>query len=326
MPYNQNLFSGIADAGDSIAAGIMRMKEGHRRDLDNAKAADVLFKVNPELLQSLGMSTEQYQAQSARDRFRLAAGVMQAAGYKRGQADAQRKQDLATAQIGSYNASANASESNQTRAKDLARGLDTFKQARAIWGDRADSRKLRELSLDTGAFDDPGVRDLIGGLQQQEQFDAAANRRATPGTVSPLEGLTDQAFVTTSPGGAGVVVPKVRRVEKQAAPNYPWLFTEDIDQFKRELSKVQDPNERDLLLQTRLHINQLTGKPDPLAQALVEILQSRSGASPGARPAAPTGAAPASGSVRVKSPAGKVGTIPAAQVKDAIAAGYQVLQ
>jgi len=263
---DQYLFQGLQNLGQGAAKNIEEHQAEKQRVLDNAKISDMVFKVNPELLQGLGMPPEDYQSLSARDRTNLAGGVLQAMGYKRGQADERRKQDLTAAQIGSYEASANASEAYQTRANDLARGLDTANKAYKIWSDAGIPRtpeermnKLMEIGSGTGLLGTREYDNLIESLMRYGDSKSGL----VPGTASDIPGVQGHKFVALSRGSGTVIRNADIKVPADLAMDYPWITTADPAEFDRNLATVQDPKLAKDILIIRARVAALhKGAPD----------------------------------------------------------------
>lgn len=101
MPYNpgvqdisgQLLGDGIGKGGQALAAGLEKYLERKKKENDNAKYTDALFKNNPELQQAAGVSYEDLRGMSARDK--IATGMAAIAKVHEGQTSqeaAQRKE------------------------------------------------------------------------------------------------------------------------------------------------------------------------------------------------------------------------------------------
>jgi len=92
MPYapgvtdisGQLLAQGIGGGLSAVTAMIERKAEEDKKLLQLSKVADSFTKASPEILGQLGMSQEQFAAQSAKDKIAAVTGVMQAQGYKTG--------------------------------------------------------------------------------------------------------------------------------------------------------------------------------------------------------------------------------------------------
>ncbi len=75
----------------SLANGVGQGLDQFARDYQNGKIADSIVRVNPEMLQMLGMSKEQFGAQSAQDRTAAISGAITAMGIKRQQQEQQQR-------------------------------------------------------------------------------------------------------------------------------------------------------------------------------------------------------------------------------------------
>jgi hypothetical protein len=396
---DQYLFQGLQGLGQGAAKNIEEHQAEKQRVLDNAKISDMVFKVNPELLQSLGMPPEDYQSLSARDRTNLAGGVLQAMGYKRGQADERRKADLAAAQIGSYRASTARSNYLTQEAQKDAAGEEAFNSGLAILssgalglGDVVDPtsnanivnglrappagptilglnwmpRQINQndvlnVGAATGQLGRPGVDNLISTLgrnsaESRNRMPAVTTLGGKQVVYSPeggqfqilnpdMVGAADEAQPVTDATTGQVIGHNIRtpngwKFQRLTAPTQTRVPFElqkaltdpltTIRTYQRKLGQKDiKPAERQRYQDNV--IDQQNTARDTLdtyrelgaiddAQHAALLSQYGLGSAPAAAPA------PQTRSVRMRSPSGKVGTVPAAQVKDAIAAGYQLLQ
>jgi len=259
---DQYLFQGLQGMGQGAAKNIEEHQAEKQRVLDNAKISDMVFKVNPELLQSLGMPLEDYQSLSARDRTNLAGGVLQAMGYKRGQADERRKADLTAAQIGSYEASANASEANQTRANDVARNRDTAIKALQIRrqaGLPTTVDDIIDAGIGSGALGTPEYDNLIESLMRY----GTPKGGLIPGTASDIPGVKGHKFVANTSSSGSVVKVDDTMISADLVTEYPWVISGDQNEFDRGMATVKDVKvAKDLQLIRARQIAMHKGAPD----------------------------------------------------------------
>ena len=124
---------------------------------------------------------------------------------------------------------------------------------------------------------------------------------------------------------------------KKLAGDYPWLLDDDMEKFKTGLRAVKDPAERNAVIETRNRYETALGRPSLLERFLMG--ETKAGGD-GTKPAAagtPAAKSPdttppkasvqvPAGRVRVISPDGRIGNIPAAQLEDALKNGYRQLQ
>lgn len=93
---DQYLFKGLSDLGE----GAQNLSDQFAKIYQNGKIADQIVKTNPEVLQSLGMTPEQFGAMSARDRSTAVTGFIQGQGVKQQQTVFQAQQRQAQEQQG----------------------------------------------------------------------------------------------------------------------------------------------------------------------------------------------------------------------------------
>lgn len=101
MPYNPGvvdrsgeiLAGGISRGVDDIMAGFEKMKAEQKRVLDGGKIADSIVKTYPEILDSLGMQAESFQALGAKEKALRVQGAIMGAGYKKAQQDMELLRD-----------------------------------------------------------------------------------------------------------------------------------------------------------------------------------------------------------------------------------------
>jgi hypothetical protein len=99
----------------------------------------------------------------------------------------------------------------------------------------------------------------------------------------PLKTINAQtAFQNAQTAGMNAQTARMRLEqgarEKETAANHPWIFTEDTNELVRGLEQL-DPQERDRVIALRTAYNRMTGRNDPLAEALAMMLTGGRGAS-----------------------------------------------
>lgn len=151
----------------------------------------------------------------------------------------------------------------------------------------------------------------------------------------PIPGNMQPKTVTVDTKGKPTVTYAEPDASKKLAGNYPWLLDDDMEKFKAGLREIADPAERNAVIATRNHYEQALGRPSLLERFLMG--GGETGTIPTATPTKTAAAAKAEkppaapavkvppGRVRVIAPDGRIGNIPAAQLQEALKAGYRQL-
>jgi hypothetical protein len=121
----------------------------------------------------------------------------------------------------------------------------------------------------------PQLNDYI---KQMQPAGGGERWQLRPDSVSDVGGIKR---IAVSPNSFQVITPE--KPGKETAGNYPWLLSDDEDEFKAGIKKIEDPAERDRALAARTLYNRALGKADPLAELLGELSGAR-----GAKSSAPT--------------------------------------
>lgn len=96
LAHGLNQFgSGIGRGLEALGLALDKRKEEQKRILQNGKIAESFAKANPDVLQSLGITPEEFSAQSAQDKASMVTGAIQAAGF----AEQNKQMQLKAAQI-----------------------------------------------------------------------------------------------------------------------------------------------------------------------------------------------------------------------------------
>lgn len=301
MPYNPGvvdrsgeLFAGGMERGvASLMEGFQKQQERQKNLIQTAKHVDGIVKMNPELLEGLGMTPEQFNMLGAQEKIGLGMGAVAGAVQKM-QMQAERSK------LGYYDARQQELKGEQGERAERARRLQDFLQREQMAQMNMPTGVLRpearrEITLENlkgaGVFPEDAERVLkMEGKQINPQLlDVGVpglkmnpNTGATVELPKPERNYGPDDFVT-DPKLPGMVINK-KNGALQAMPNredgavesvYPWLLTEDEDEFRKGLATVQDPAELKRVVATRTAINRMTGKDDPLKEALAALLSGK---------------------------------------------------
>lgn len=137
MPYSPGvvdrsgeIFGGYLTRGlTGLADTITKINQDYERDNANGKIADQIVKVNPELLQSMGMTPAQFTGMAAKDKHLAVLGHIQGTAMKQGAAQAAAA--LAHQQASTQDLLAQGQERTQSASQDAALGDAINRMAQA---------------------------------------------------------------------------------------------------------------------------------------------------------------------------------------------------
>lgn len=269
-----------------IADRLEKRKEAEKREQANAKAADTLFKNNPELQKLMGMDEHTYSGLARHER---------AAAVQSGIAsfDFQQKRQKGQMEVDEHTLSQSLKQAQlrqqQEEENNFAR-FPAFAQRMAETGqdpasipapfsneefDRRtappDFRTLMEAAARTGYRPREGTLDDLTRAIQSGQ--------PKPAVVLP-PGFAPQSMTV---GGVTYAPPKA---EKPVLQDHPGIYDDDINKAVKAIISIKDPVQRELATESRNNIETLKGRPGLLEKLLA-------GSAPGAAPKAD--AAPAAG-------------------------------
>lgn len=180
----------------SLANGVSRGLDRYERSFQNGKIADNIVKVNPEMLQMLGMSKEQFGGLSAEDKTSAVTGTITALGVKRQQQEAQAQEQERAQQAGALklrsDQDAAVAEAVRTYlANPQAKPRDRFNTAVQTPGlGGAGSLKLiealKELNLVTG----DGQAQVPAGFKPTRVHVAQDGTQSTEYAPDPASGVS----------------------------------------------------------------------------------------------------------------------------------------
>jgi hypothetical protein len=235
MAYNGDryLFEGLRSLGQQLSDSITAADEGHKRENQQAKAADAFWKSLPE--SDKKMSDWEYQNMSARDRAGHITGIISGQQYAKGAQDmlhsiaATRAMDQATQQGADLFDAKKRMELAQALAMEQSNAKNA-QTAASVAALNADLKQRLDPSFvgPQPPMDEQATLQLLGknGLLMDPQADNLLNavtkgqpKRTfgVPGTVAELPG-TDNVFAWLSPESGTVLRKPGAQQQPTAAP------------------------------------------------------------------------------------------------------------
>lgn len=270
MPYNPGvvdrsgeiLAGGMSRGIDGIMAGFEKMKAEQKRVLDGGKIADSIVKTYPDILESLGMPAESFQALGAKEKALRVQGAIMGAGYKKAQQDmelqAQRIAALKQDQ-NEENAQGQAIQSFFQGPDRTPRGMDGLMNPVPS----APAPDVDYLERMRGAFQTPGLggRGTINLLQALERLDPSRgknlNQDLRVSEVDPNFVIGPNGYVMKrNTGKTGDLIPTqednvfvnpntgatidLRNKKGETSAVQPWELSQNDDEWLKGLQNLSD--------------------------------------------------------------------------------------
>lgn len=225
---------------EALVAGFERQREEEKRLVDNAKIAESIMKVNPEMLERLELTPEQFKAMGAREKVALSAGAIQGVmnEARMEQAKAQQAADRSKLEYYGGLQAAQAEETAEKRAR--REGLMRFQEAEQRFNQtpelirRPDRRQAIYEAL------------VASGVHPEDRRAVLANEQdvsaQTPGQARAIEGLEGYQSVAVGPHSSVVIPDRAAQAAAEAArkPKEPvieeWMLGEDEGEVRKRLA------------------------------------------------------------------------------------------
>lgn len=240
-------------------AGMLEIQDQKKKMIQQGKIADQIVRSEPEFLKQMGMDEDTFHLMAPQEKSARVQGVIEGIGAKKALAQLKQEMDQQAARqrFQAALSSAASDEGTGTGGFEFA-GADTPRPSPLRPKSRMESMtgdEMLKLGLQSGMAPEDVAR--LGPVARQMR------PRFEPGTLKDLPGLPDYKYLIQSPEGAGSAVPIKRstKTEKVKAPaGEAWIYSDDVDEFKRNLDQVKDPAMRDAIMASRRQFNLSTGK------------------------------------------------------------------
>jgi len=258
-----------------------RQEEEEARLTAAGKSADAFAQAVPEFLKEVGTAPDAWKNLGAREKAAMMDGYVTAQKFKEFKGrllDYAQQQDLRERTAADFTGYMRELPVAQEMAP-LDRRLSEYYEADSAEMPNKPTRALAEYAPELSAkyplaARDPQLNDYLKLLVPAGGTGASWN--LTPNSISDLGGVKRLAV---SPNSFQVIAPV--KAEKETAQNYPWLLSDEEDEFKQGIKGIADPAERDRALTARALYNRALGKADPLAELIGSLVHG------GARSASP---------------------------------------
>lgn len=253
------LGQGIAGAGAAAGNAITRIMDENKQRTAQAKKIRAMAKL---LKEEIGLSDAEVEAADAETLSGTIEGFMRQSLVEKDRRAAQYDME----RINSLMAERRQQELAPQFAGEFNRLMNLPGPVR-----NTPSEAMLSASQTTGYNLPPSVMDDI--LRNSNQG-AQAPKGLPLGTVVPVGDLG--SIVGTGEEFEPNFVPKTKASKEEVEiQNYPWLFTQDKDEFTKGIMALE-PKKRDAAIATRTAYNRSIGRQeDPLLDAFNKIVESR---------------------------------------------------
>lgn len=286
MPFNLQV---QPTAGQSIGRGISKWldialnayaegKEETKALNDKASALDKLVKADKEILPAIGVDEEAWKGMGSREKVKAMDGYMEHLGIERVKSSiAQSREQTATMQ--SARAGREAEQAQVARALQQLQGANMpVPQGNAgvmglpAMAAPAQGQQLQRMLGNIMAQNPQALAQIGEALKlQQSAGPQAARTMFGPqdiGHARPVPNLDGWSFVPTTANSGQLVNHKEREV---LPPIELWQLTDNEDEFKQGLRRVQDPAVLEDVLKRRAAYKRALQTPDPLAELIAGL-------------------------------------------------------
>lgn len=274
MPYNPGvtdrsgelLGAGMERGAGALMEGFMRQQEGRKRTLQTSKHVDALMKLNPELLQRLGMAPEEFSMKSAEERIGLGMGAVAGMTQQMEMSEMEDRRQHHQAGRAREEYLLQQERDRSGKLQRFGKAIDSYEATPEMI--RRPRREVMESEVMRLHPDD--ARGYSAALENIGRDFAPAEARQIFGTDYYLQQVGRDSYTAVPGRGA-----KSQRPEKVLAPagaQSSWIYSEDMEEFKKRLLEIEQPEVRDAVLEARRNFNLSSGKGESELATLLKGL------------------------------------------------------